>query len=135
MKGINVRKYKFKVVKNKTNKSCIINGNSKFSLLYEKDLITYAQEGTLGVMVFKTRRAAERWSREWHSYIFEYAPWDTPWKIKRVIPIGRGKTPGKIALVTTSEGLEKFYKGNLYERDIDEPVPGTICYPAVFVID
>jgi hypothetical protein len=142
MKGINVLKYKYKVVKKRNNRSCMVNGNSQFSLVYEKDENTYAPAGTLGIMVFKTRRAAEHWAIDWY-YKFEYAPWDTPWKIKRVIPIGKGKTPVEVCSSATSKDLKDFYYSKYHyylikyaeKLYVNEPVPGTICYPAVFVVD
>ena len=127
LKGMKMRKYKFKVVKSRTNKSCIVNGNSKFSLTYEKDTNVYATEGTLGIMVFKTKVDAQLWMGEWLSG-------GTKWKIKRVIPIGRGKTPDQICEFVSTVDLELFYEGYLGDAQ-DDIVPGTICYPGVFVID
>ena len=120
-----MRKYKYKVVKKRNNKSCVMNGNSLFCLTYEKDTNVYAIEGTLGVMVFKTRTDAELWVEGWDNEDY--------WKIKRVLPIGRGKVPKKICSFSSSAVLKDFY--NNYNYANDEPVPGTICYPGVYVVD
>ncbi|MFW9871582.1 MAG: hypothetical protein ACFFG0_00605 [Candidatus Thorarchaeota archaeon] len=146
-----MRKYKFKVVNKRTNKSCMVHGNSKYSLLYEKDTNVYADEGTLGIMVFKTRKQAENWIgirlMDYSEYI-----------IKRVIPIGRGKVPKQICADASSNEIELFnclanelkpliIKGLLGERTsrlyninnqpviVVKPIPGTICYPGVYVVD
>lgn len=119
------RKYKFKVVKKRNNRSCIINGNSKYSLVYEKDTAVYAPIGTLGVMVFKTKTQAEEWLIGWNTDALI---------IKRVIPIGRGKTPHEISDYLSTSDLKEFYSGFRRYNSTD-PVPGTICYSGVFVID
>ncbi len=136
LKGINkMRKYKFKVVKTKNNKSCIINGNSPFCLTYEKDTNVYAIEGTLGIMVFKTKVAAEWWIESWEGK-------RAYWSIKRVIPIGRGKTPNYISTSISSRDLKQFYQyfQDLLEVDFlyynaENPIHETICYPGVYVVD
>jgi len=109
----------------------MINGNSKFSLLYEKDQNVYAPEGTLGIMVFKTRINAVMWMHGW------CLGTNIRWKIKRVIPIGRGKVPKEISRHITTEDLEDFYCSDygLEKACLSEPIPETICYPGVFVID
>jgi hypothetical protein len=108
----------------------MVNGNSKFSLLYEKDQNVYAPEGTLGIMVFKTKKDAERWILSWRET-------GVRWKIKRVIPIGRGSTPVEISAWALTEDLEDFYNSEyrLDKASLEPPLPGCICYPAVFVID
>lgn len=122
-----MRKYKYKVVKKKSNKSCIVNGNSKFCLTYEKDTYVKALEKTLGIMVFKTRQDAELWMEGWRNV-------EDCWKIKRVIPIGRGKTPSEISKYISSQYLRHFYKDYWMDERIS-PVSGTICYPGVYVVD
>ncbi|MHA1701000.1 MAG: hypothetical protein ACTSWK_01905 [Promethearchaeota archaeon] len=127
-------KYKYKVVKKRNNTSCIIKANSDLCLIYDKDTTVYALEKTLGIMVFKTKYAAENWIEAWER--------GGSWKIKRVIPIGRGKTPNVISSSTTKKILTIFYTffernelHNLNRSYKNEPIYGTICYPGVFVVD
>jgi len=125
-------KYKYKVVKTRNNKSCIVNANSEFCLTYEKDTTVSAPEGTLGIMVFKTRTEAENWIELWER--------ERSWKIKRVIPTGRGKTPLEICSTGLTKDLRIFYNHikslfRLSKGYKQEIIPGTICYPEVFVVD
>lgn len=129
-----MRKNKFKVVKRKNNKSCIVHGNSEFCLTYEKDTTVYAPDGTLGIMVFNNHFDATLWIQEWDR--------EDIWKIKRVVPIGRGKTPKFISDLADTDNIREFCKylvlNKLYKLGISyirEPIEGTICYPAVFVVD
>lgn len=143
-----MRKYKFKVVKRRSNRSCMIHGHSNFSLLYEKDTAVYASPGTLGIMVFKTRWQAEDWMTSKNTYGDDLI-------IKRVIPIGRGKVPKVISADVEPDNIRSFYElleeiepkppaynsvrdyelDNGNEVTIVKPISGTICYPGVFVID
>lgn len=119
------KKYKFKVVKKKSRRSAMINGNSKYSLIYEKGSEVFAMDGTLGVFVFRLRTDAQRWV---DSFL-------TPdLMIVRVLPIERGKSPYIIAPEVTSYGLNRFYKDSSahYSYFISE---STMCYPGVYVID
>jgi len=125
-------KYKYKVVKSRNNTSCLINAQSEFCLTYEKDTTVHAPEGTLGIMVFHTKSEAKFWMSGWERERY--------WKIKRVIPIGRGKTPEFICREVLTRHLRNFYIDLKYlvkirKKDRGEVIPGTICYPAVFVVD
>jgi len=133
-KECEIMKYKYKVVKKRNNTSCIINTKSDLCLIYDKDTNVFALENTLGIMVFKTKYDAEDWIIGWGR--------EKSWKIKRVIPIGRGKTPKEISLYVTKKYIDIFY--NFFERNElyalnasykNEPIDGTICYPGVFVVD
>jgi len=133
-KECEIMKYKYKVVKKRNNTSCIINTKSDLCLIYDKDTNVFALENTLGIMVFKTKRAAEDWIIDWGR--------EESWKIKRVIPIGRGKTPKEICSCVTKKFLAVFYayfeRNDLSNLNYDyknEPIDGTICYPGVFVVD
>jgi len=128
-----MRKIKFKVVKRRTNSSCMVHKNSSFGRSYEKGTNVYADPNTLGIMVFKTRMEAEVWMQGWNK-----CGWD--FIIKRVIPIGRGKIPERISGNIASKDLKYFYENieniaddNCFETNI--PIDGTICYPGVHVID
>lgn len=118
-----MQKYKFKVV-NEKEKSFIIKSYSSFSLKYKKGTNVFTVPGTLGIMVFKTRKSAERWRKAFYRGSS---------KIKRVIPIGRGKTPELIAQGILTKDLKNFYDGNAGLTG--KPPEGTICYPGVFVVD
>lgn len=116
------RKFKYKVVKRRSNKSIVINARSKYCLTYIKDTIVKAPEGTLGIMVFKTKKDAELFA-ECH---------DDNSIIKKVVPIGRGRSPETISRKVGTRELNEFYKtGSM----IQVPPSGTICYPEVIVVD
>lgn len=128
------RKYKYKVVRGE--KSCIVNPASKFSLVYKKDTNVYAPDKTLGIMVFKTKDDAKQFVDRISNYQ------GIEFNIKKVIPIGRGKTPRKISRKLSADSLRQFYKYK--DRDLTPatsanlftiPPAGTICYPGVFVCD
>ena len=140
-----MRKYKFKVVKRRSNRSCMINGHSNFSILYEKETAVYADPDTLGIMVFKTKQQAEKWMNTHNSYGSDLI-------IKRVIPIGRGKAPKYISADVGPDDIRAYYElssiiesnliSNFNEYKIIgtevlvvKPIPGTICYPGVYVVD
>jgi len=118
-----MRKCKYKVVTEK-NKSCSVAPHSIFCLYYKKDTNVFALEETLGVMVFKQRYFAQKFIEE-YDFVGK-------WKIKRVIPIGRGKKPVAISYSPLAIDLRKFYKG--IGLDHSPPI-GTICYPGVYVVD
>ena len=126
------RRYKYKVVK-ENNRSCVVNGNSKYSLVYEKDTNVYAPEGTLGVMVFKSRQEAHLWLNAWNRVALIT---NELWSIKKVIPIGRGKVPKLMTRRPISEVMDRFYSNTSREDEVRSFIPkGTICYPGVFVCD
>jgi len=135
-----MRKVKFKIVKKINNRSVIINGNSPFCLIYEKDKKVMAPKGTLGVMVFDRKLQAEKWLNlyTWWNIHDE----DMPYKIKRVVPIGRGIHPYAISKGVRTEGLRGFYNefnkyGFTYMKDhhYRNAPYGTCCYPGVHVLD
>lgn len=137
-----MRKYKFKVV-NKNNGSCIIDSRSSFYLQYQKGKNVYADKDSLGVMVFNKKQSAKDFITSHH---FDWKYNSQKWKIKRVIPIGRGKTPKYISIWALSEDVRSL--NNLIKsgatveeirdkltNDITSPIKGTICYPGVYVVD
>jgi len=133
-----MKKYKFKIV-DKHSGSCIVHPNSKFYRKYFKDEYVYAEPDTLGVMLFKTRAQAQQFI-DYHQNALhgEFLIRSRSWKIKRVIPIGRGKTPEHVSFATSSYGIKDFNKKvQLYgiQEYMAEPVEGTICYPGVLVVD
>jgi len=117
-----MRKVKYKVV-NLYGQSITTN-NKCLHLYYQKNTIVKASITTLGIFVFQTRKQAKKFIIK--NKFLGIA------KIKRVIPIGRGKTPKEISFMTNNL-LNNFYKYHMYfTSDIPE---GTICYPAVKVLD
>lgn len=117
------REYKYKVTRI-DNSSC---GNipMRYRLIYDKGTNVYARTDTLGVMTFESRKHAE--------YFMENEGL-APNKIKRVLPIGRGKRPEFIAL----SNIKYFYQEIQVIYDTNNriaPPAGTICYPGVFVCD
>lgn len=122
------RRYRYKVVTKFTNRSAVVIGNSKYSLIYIQNTIVKAVNGTLGIMTFKTRKNAQ-------TFMDHYLAIDMRRIIKRVIPIGRGSTPTLIAGGYMSRELDAFYKKNNQTSFPMSPPEGTICYPAVEVID
>lgn len=126
------KKVRYKVIKRRTRKSALINGNSRFSLTYEKGRDVFAREDTLGVFVFTNRKSAEDWL--WN---FDIDHEEEELILVRVIPIGRGKTPNSIASGVRTENLEYFYKDEEegYWTLFNTPPDQTLCYPGVHVLD
>jgi len=125
----------------------MIHGHSNFSINYEKDTTVYADPDTLGIMVFKTKRQAKDWMKHKNEYGYDLI-------IKRVVPIGRGKVPKHISADVHSDDMRAYYElvnsiePKLFSRTyrkyeledghevtVIKPIPGTICYPAVYVVD
>lgn len=120
-------KYKYKVV-NRLNESVFAKGIYK--KLYSKGYVVSAKD-TFGIMVFNTRRLAEEWSSSRRH---------GGWKIKRVIPIGRGKKITRVYFDQDGIPLKRFYDN--FEEFMDNsshhtiPAPeGTMGYPSVKVVD
>lgn len=102
--------------------SCYAQG--KFRKKYEEDEIVAAVPGTLGIMVFKSLEEAKA---------FRIPRAHKCFQIVTVEPIGRGKTPKRIAGVS-EYSIKRFYMKD--SREYRDLVPkGTICYPAVMVLE
>lgn len=136
-----MRKYKFKVV-DKNDGSCVVHPRSPFYTRYIKETNVLAPRDSLGVMVFHTKEAAEDFMDMHNQEYCDLYHRAKHWKIKRVLPIGRGKTPQ----VISGNGLTREIKRliNLIKRktDLEQlwfefrlPVENTICYPGVYVVD
>lgn len=121
-----------------------------FKINYSKGKTVRAKKNTVGIMCFKRRHQAEAWMNgpTLYSEISDF-------EIIRVQPVGRGKTPktfsghyGTHVLLLLRKlikrfGVEEGYKQlltgrydvlDMYVRYM-EPPEGTICYPAVKVLD
>jgi hypothetical protein len=123
---------RYKVVKRKTRMSAVINGHSIYALKYLPDTKVIAKEGTLGVMTFKTRNAAEDWAYSMNYH--QYSPYDSDALIVIMVEtIGKGKIPEAICNKIDTSSLKQFYKyayGNGYS-----PPNNTVCYPGVLVLE
>ena len=102
--------------------SCIVYPyDSKFCHYYIKGETIKANPETLGIFTFKTHKEAS-------NFLTNHT-----WLILRVKPIGKGKTPKIIAPWANRNALEEFYEGGPIKTN--EVPKGTICYPAVKVLD
>jgi len=129
-----MRHIRWKVVKNNTNKSALIDSRSPFCLTYTPGENVFAKEDTLGVMVFKTKANAEIWMGCISMQKYKQV------KLIKVIPIGKGKTPEKISSKIKTHSLRSFYNdldkygmGNTWSTN--EPLSDSICYPGVHVLE
>lgn len=104
-------------------RSCYAQG--EFCKRYEKDEIVAAVPGALGIMTFKSFEDAEEFKRpRGHRCI----------QIVAVKPIGRGKAPKKISGISEPD-MERFYEEGPKNGEWSFPPKGTICYPAVRVLE
>lgn len=127
MKTTKLKRHKtvrYKVVKRKSRRSCSINGNSKYSLKYEKGIEVHARPETMGVMCFKKLEEAEYFTRR-HPWLNEN------FMTLKVIPMGKGKTVDDISV---PRKLNDYYNQLGYCHVMQAP-RGTICYPAVYVME
>jgi hypothetical protein len=128
-----MKKIKYKVVKRRSRKSAMINGNSKYALEYQDGWTVYADAKTLGVLVFETAHAAAEWAWIWNT--------DNGFRetrdliVLKVIPVGRGKRINWVANGILTETLDEFYRDGGIESGpcIDTPHK-TMAYPGVEVI-
>ena len=123
-------KYKYKVV-NIDEGSCTVRPFSKFYLMYKRGDHVKAIKGSLGIMVFPTKKRANNFK-------------DKMWggrkttKVKKVIPIGNPTHPTMIA--QNAINISAFNKMTAKERRLDNrncmtaPMY-TVCYPEVIVVD
>lgn len=102
--------------------SCVIDGRSGFSWKYLKDTVVTADPQTPGIFTFKTKAEARNFM------------WYQTWLILKVQPIGKGTVPKLISHNTDKRSLIRFFK-ELSGRIRMKPPRGTICYPAVKVLD
>lgn len=102
--------------------SCYAQG--RFRKKYRKHEIVAAVPGTLGIMTFKSLKEAK---------VFMIPRSHRCAEIVAVEPIGRGKTPKKISFVPPFD-MEDFYAKDP-KAGWTPPPDGTICYPAVMVLE
>ena len=106
---------RYKVLRDRS--SCYACGD--FRLEYLKGTTVKAIPGTLGIMVFDTYENADVFATYKHHIV-------------KVKPIGRGKKRPSICTWTGTIDLNYFYEDK--NKGIHSP-PGTICYPAVEVLE
>lgn len=94
---------------------------SSFCLKYTKGKIITADPETLGIFTFKTKKDANRFIN------------NTFYLILKVRPIGKGTTPKLISNFVNVDGLQTFFI-NPHVGTSNIPA-GTICYPAVRMLD
>jgi len=121
-----MRRVKFKVVMvdPKGNRQSVL-AKGKYCIMYLKNTIVRAREGTLGVAVFETRHQAARFRKVYALALIT--------KIIRVRPVGHGNNVAELSRSISSASLDCFYKRKHVETMI--PPPGTMFYPAVEVIE
>ena len=99
-----------------------------YRLVYWKNSLVKAPEGSLGCMCFETVAIA----RKFISYnFFSYRE---TCKYLRIEGFGEPQFPTRISLNATESSLHVFY----HEVDVLNAMPppkGTICYPEVLVLD
>jgi len=119
------KQIKYKVVKANSRYSCMVHGSSLYGLKYDIDTEVHARPETLGVMCFRTYTDAYRLIHQ-HYYYRDHCI------VIKVIPMGRGKIPHVLG---SPQRLKDFYSGVEWNPRRLIPPDGTICYPAVYVIN
>lgn len=122
-----VIRYKVVDIRDGRRYSCIVDGGP-YRLEYPEDTIVTAPKETLGIMTFETREQAEDFMASGQ-------------RILKVRAIGKGKRPNRLihyfAMTTMTKLLYKFELS--YARHVSNgstiPPLGTICYPAVEVLE
>lgn len=137
-----MRKTKFKVVRKgelaSNYVSCFAEG--RYQRTYNNDEIVEAEPGSLGIMVFGKRSQAKKFVESRMSFMRNLL------HIKHVLPIGNGKRPPFVSRRTHQENIHEFYQRYahfkrewitvpLKNSPLNTPPEGTICYPAVKVLD
>ena len=102
--------------------SCLINRRSCFCQKYLKGKIVTADPQTPGIFTFQTKQHAEVFMPQMEQLIL------------KVKPLGKGVTPSCISRDLCQRDLMRFFK-SLASKLTMWPPNGTICYPAVKVLD
>ena len=125
---------RYKVVLEKNRKSCMAErkGMRGYILTYKKGKTVKAIEGSIGILVFKTREQAENWMK--------LPMRTTKTTILRVETNSRGKTPKNLFIIdwrVTNSLKEDYYDyktPNNSRLRWNTPI-GTLAYPEVKVLD
>jgi hypothetical protein len=125
----------YKAIKRKTRTSAMLHGNSKYAKKYMPGEVVMANEGTLGIFVFKYKTYAEDWVNIWNGYHSYESSKDLIYV--PVIPIGRGRK-----LIWIAGGLDRCDLDRYYSEDTDhygcrmgEAPDNTMGYPGVYVLE
>ena len=129
---------RYKVVSSKDNRSsCSLapDGN-EYIKYYRKGETVKANKGTLGIFVFKTKKQA-------NNFIKNRRDNEGSYFILKVKSIGKGESPKFVCgcplllmlIWDTSKYLNQFYKYGEKSNLQMKPPEGTICYPAVKVLE
>jgi hypothetical protein len=124
---------RYKVIKAHSRVSAIINGNSRYALKYEPGITVIAPEGTLGVMVFKTKTQAKEFADHLNFFSDSCSTPDR-YKVIDVTTYGRGKFIDEMAYDYSTQGLCDFYNDSVetcHFMSTARPPEGTMCYPGV----
>ena len=128
---------RWKVIKKKSRRSAVINGNSKYSLQYIPGKKVFAPPNTLGIFVFTSEYEARKWvtAIQLHSWFYDYYTIKKKsLKIIKVFPIGRGVSPTRISRTPKSEDLKYFYNSDDGFFGGTERIPdGTLLYRGVYI--
>ena len=127
---------RYKVVRTEDRSSCLLQKDCKYRKIYQKGKTVRATTGTLGIFCFKTKENAK-------DFIDILGFWESAgFSIIKVETAGKGKVPKFICLVSigynTEDLFNDFYKHSKLDMSMffrEEPPDGTICYPAVKVLD
>lgn len=114
---------RYKVTR-KNRISCMVFGRSPFSRKYLQNTIIKADPQTLGIFTFATKKDAEDFYGD-----------NYDWLILRVQPVGRGKKPERISMYADTDAIRSFIKEDFSRAGTWIVPKGTICYPAVKVLD
>ena len=123
---------RYKVVKKRSRCSAVVDGNSPYGLKYLPGTKVTAKEGTFGIMTFVEKYQA-------NSFAYHLG-WSNIHEREKCIvitveTIGRGKYPKIISSMTETINLDSFYKDDNYWKRETVPPDGTMCYPAVKVLE
>jgi len=113
------------------DKSCVTSKRDEgFTKLYKDNTIIEADKSTIGLMIFKTKKAALCFIEDYKNSIY------SSWKVKRVIPLDKGKTPRWIAfcyrIFEFNNSMKEY--GIPLCSDSASPPSGTICHFKIKVI-
>ena len=113
----------YKVTK-RNRSSCLIDGRSRFGRNYLKDTIVKAEPNTLGIFTFNSKINAEEFKEDQNFLGL---------RILKVKGIGKPNKSPRISGRLSSTSLTTFYKDS-DSYTFSSPT-GTICYPAVEVLE
>ena len=125
---------RYKVVKKKTRASAVINGKSHYARKYLPHTTVFAEEGTIGILTFKTKYSAQMFADQ-----FNYKSWYDCYHdnliVLKVETIGRGKAINWVSAQIKTHDLEVYYKKECLYQVTSHAPHNTIAYPGVKVLE